>query len=71
MAWRNRTRYASPDFWVGAGDQAVAVAAKAAVGVVGTNLLSITSVDWVGVLNVSAAAALVSLLVSVANARPR
>lgn len=39
------------------------------VGVIGTNAVDITSVNWGGVLNVGAFAALVSLLSTIATAR--
>ena len=61
------SQYANPSFWVEACDKAIQVAAKAAIGVIGTNLISVTNIDWVGTLNIAAAAALVSILVSIAN----
>lgn len=63
-----RSRYSDPDLWAHAADQAVSVAAKAFVACIGTNIIDLTDIGWVGALNVSAAAALVSVLTSIANA---
>jgi hypothetical protein len=55
--------------WVTAADRAIQTAAATAVALVGSNLAGITGVNWPELLNVSAAAALVSLLTSIATAR--
>lgn len=61
------SRYADPGFWVDACDLAWSVAAKAGLAAIGTRVLGLVQVDWVGALNVAALAALVSLLTSVAR----
>lgn len=66
-----RSRYTDPDMWVRACDRAVKCSAAAMVGVIGTNAVDVTTVDWGGVLTVGAFAALVSLLSSIATAGPR
>lgn len=62
------SRYADPTLWVDACDQAVSVAAKSFLACVGTNAIDITSTGFVGALNVSAVAAFLSLLASIAGA---
>jgi hypothetical protein len=54
--------------WVDAADRAIRTAAATAVALVGSNAVGITGVNWPELLNVSAAAALVSLLTSIAAA---
>lgn len=63
-----RSRYSDPDMWRAAADQAVSVAAKATLGMVGTNAIDLTQLNWPAILNVAAAAALVSVLHSIATA---
>lgn len=65
-----RSRYANPDMWRNAADQAVSVAAKAFVACAGTNLANFTDTGVWGALNVAAAAALVSLATSIAETPP-
>ena len=65
-----RSRYANPDMWVDTVDRAVKTWAATAVSLVGSNALDVTSVDWFQLLNISAGAALVSVLTSIATARP-
>jgi hypothetical protein len=65
------SRYANPDMWVTAADRAIQTAAATAVALVGSNLAGITGVNWPELLNVAAAAALVSLLTSIATAPRR
>ena len=58
------------DFWRAALIRAVKTAAQSAVALVGTNAMSITSVDWIGVASGAALAGVLSLLTSIATDLP-
>lgn len=64
------SRYSNPDLWVEACDRAFQSAAVAFLGVIGTNLIGITAVHWTRALDVAALASLISLLTSIARAKP-
>lgn len=57
----------SKSFWIDAAERAVKTAAQTAVAMLGTGLVGIIDVDWQNVASVSAVAALVSLLTSIAS----
>lgn len=57
-------------FWKAAGTRAARTAAQAALAVLGGGAVNVIEVDWVGVASVSAGAALVSLLTSIATGLP-
>lgn len=63
-----RSRYSNPEMWQKAADQAIRVAAKTFVACAATNVTNLTDTGWFGALNVSAAAALISLVASIAEA---
>jgi hypothetical protein len=65
-----RSRYADPGFWVRACDLAFAVSAKAIAATIGAKAIGLTDADWTLALDVGALAALVSILTSVARAKP-
>ena len=67
----SRSRYADPDLWVDACDRAYQSAAVGFLAVIGTNLIGITDVHWTRALDVAALGALISLLTSIARAKPR
>ena len=52
-------------FWVYAGERAIKTAAQAAVAVLGSNTVTITNIDFVGLLAVAGGAALLSVLTSI------
>ncbi len=66
-----RSRYADADVWVDAADRAIKTSAATLVGVVGSNLIQITDVDWGQAMNITALAAVVSLLTSIASTPSR
>lgn len=55
-------------FWLSAVERAVKTFAQAFVALIGTQAVGILDVDWVQILSVSALAAVVSVLTSVASA---
>lgn len=57
----------SKSFWIDAAERAVKTAAQTAVAMLGTGLVGIIDVDWQNVASVSAVAAVVSLLSSIAS----
>lgn len=57
----------SKSFWIDAAERAVKTAAQTAVAMLGTGLVGIIDVDWQNVASVSAVAAVVSLLTSIAS----
>ena len=57
----------SKSFWIDAAERAVKTAAQTAVAMLGTGLVGIVDVDWQNVASVSAVAAVVSLLTSIAS----
>jgi hypothetical protein len=65
-----RSRYADPAFWVEACDTALSVAAKAMVATIGAEALGLTEAHWTWAFDVAALAALVSILTSIAGAKP-
>ena len=50
--------------------RAVKTAAQTAIALIGTNVIGVTDVDWIGVASGAALAAVVSLLTSVATGLP-
>ncbi|WP_049217218.1 holin [Alloscardovia omnicolens] len=48
-------------------ERAIKTAAQAAIGVLGTGAVGLLTVDWVNVLSVTAMAALISVLTSIAS----
>lgn len=58
------------EFWKAAGIRAVRTMAQTAVALIGTNLVSITAVDWVGVASGAALAGVLSVLNSIATGLP-
>lgn len=57
----------SKSFWIDAAERAVKTTAQTAVAMLGTGLVGIIDVDWQNVASVSAVAAVVSLLTSIAS----
>ena len=55
------------EFWAAAGTRAVRTAAQVAVASIGSNMVGITEINWLGVASISASAAVVSLLMAVAR----
>lgn len=55
------------EFWSYSGERAVKTFAQAALAYLGTGTVGILSIDWVGMLSVSAGAALLSILTSIAT----
>lgn len=53
------------DFWVYAGERAIKTAAQSAVAVLGSNTVTITHVDFLGLLAVAGGSALLSILTSI------
>jgi hypothetical protein len=64
------SRYADPTFWVNACDLAFATSAKAIAASIGAEALGLTDASWPFALDVGALAALVSILTSIATAKP-
>jgi hypothetical protein len=56
-------------FWVYAGERAIKTAAQAAVAVLGSNTVTITHIDFIGLLAVAGGAALLSVLTSIVAAK--
>ena len=54
-------------WWAAAGIRSVRTAAQAAVALIGTNVVGITDVEWLGVASASALAAVLSLLTGLAG----
>jgi hypothetical protein len=57
------------EFWARAAERAVKTAAQTAVSLLGANAVDVLSVDWQQVASVSAGAAVVSVLTSIAGSR--
>lgn len=55
------------EFWSYSGERAVKTFAQAALAYLGTGTVGILTIDWVGMLSVSAGAALLSILTSIAT----
>ena len=53
-------------FWRSAGERSIRAAASAMLALLGTGMLNILQIDWLGLLSVGAGAALVSFLTSIA-----
>lgn len=60
--------YWEKDFWLASLERALKTFAQALVALIGTQAVGILEVDWVQMLSVSAMAAVVSVLTSVASA---
>jgi len=56
-------------FWVYAGERAIKTAAQAAVAVLGSNTITITHIDIIGLVSVAGGAALLSVLTSIVSAK--
>lgn len=56
-------------FWAAAGERAVKTAAQAIVALIGTGAVGITALDWQQIGSVSATAAAISVLTSLASDR--
>jgi hypothetical protein len=55
----------STAFWLYAGERAIKTAAQSAVAVLGSNTVTLTHIDFVGLLAVAGGAALLSILTSI------
>lgn len=55
-------------FWIAAAERAIKTFAQALVALIGTGAVNIVSLDWMQMLGVSATAAAVSILTSIASA---
>jgi len=55
------------EFWSYSGERAVKTFAQAALAYLGTGTVGILAIDWVSMLSVSAGAALLSILTSIAT----
>jgi hypothetical protein len=56
-------------FWVYAGERAIKTAAQAAVAVLGSNTVTITHIDFIGLVSVAGGAAILSVLTSIVAAK--
>ena len=56
-------------FWLYAGERAVKTAAQSAVAVLGSNTVTITHIDFLGLLAVAGGSALLSVLTSIVSAK--
>lgn len=59
----------SRDFWVYAGERAIKTAAQSAVAVLGSNTVTITHIDFLGLVAVALGSALLSVLTSIVAAK--
>lgn len=57
----------TPSFWTQAAERAVKTAAQTAVALIGANAVDILATDWQALASVSAGAAVVSVLTSLAS----
>lgn len=57
----------SKAFWKAAAERAVKTAAQTAVVLLGADMVDVLSLDWVNIASLSAGAALVSVLTSIAS----
>jgi hypothetical protein len=55
-------------FWIAAAERAIKTFAQALIALIGTSAMNILELDWTQMLGVSATAAVVSILTSVASA---
>lgn len=55
-------------FWVSSAERAIKTFAQALVALIGTSAMSIIELDWTQMLGISATAAVVSVLTSIASA---
>ena len=55
-------------FWIASAERSIKTFAQALVALIGTSAMSIVELDWAQMLGVSATAAVVSLLTSIASA---
>lgn len=60
------SKYASKEFWIDAGDRAVATTAQAAVATLTAGVTGLLEVDWSTVGSIAGLAGAVSLLTSIA-----
>lgn len=61
----------SLQFWSYSGERAIKTFAQAALAYVGTGTIGVLTIDWVGLFSVSAGAALLSILTSVATLKSK
>lgn len=61
----------SLDFWSYSGERAIKTFAQAALAYVGTGTIGVLTIDWVGLFSISAGAALLSILTSVATLKSK
>lgn len=52
----------SKEFWQAAGIRAIRTFAEGMLGALGSNLVGITQMDWIGAASIGASAAVVSIL---------
>jgi hypothetical protein len=57
------------EFWARSAERAIKTAAQTAVSLLGANAVDVLSVDWAQIASVSAGAAVVSVLTSIAGTR--
>jgi hypothetical protein len=55
-------------FWIASAERSIKTFAQALVALIGTTAMSVIDLDWAQMLGVSATAAIVSLLTSIASA---
>jgi hypothetical protein len=59
----------SVSFWQYAGERAIKTFAQAAIAVLGTGVVGLFSIDWVGLISVAGGAAFLSILTSVVTTK--
>lgn len=61
----------SLQFWTYSGERAIKTFAQAALAYVGTGTIGVLTIDWAGLFSISAGAALLSILTSVATLKSK
>lgn len=61
----------SLEFWTYSGERAIKTFAQAALAYVGTGTIGVLTIDWAGLFSISAGAALLSILTSVATLKSK
>lgn len=61
----------SLEFWSYSGERAIKTFAQAALAYVGTGTIGVLTIDWAGLFSISAGAALLSILTSVATLKSK
>lgn len=59
------------EFWSYSGERAIKTFAQAALAYVGTGTIGVLAIDWAGLFSISAGAALLSILTSVATLKSK